>query len=136
MAHLASLTHPESGLSEFVNVDAKVGRGKPNHPADVEAVQRLIAIIVSASSIGELGVPSPTGRFDAVTGFYIYDIQANARHHARHTVVDGVVTPAPRGQITYGGVGVYCILHMNAIAKETNPTAFASLLSRYQRPTT
>lgn len=135
MAHIARLTHPESGLSEFINVDAKVGRAKPNHPADVEAVQRLIAIIVGASNVGELGIPSPTGRFDAVTGYYIYDIQANARHYARNTIVDGVVTPVPRGQSTYGGIGVYCILHMNAIAKDTNPAAFADLLSRYQRPT-
>jgi hypothetical protein len=133
MAYVARLSQPEHGMEEYLNVGAKVGGDPdcPNNPSDVEAVQRLIALILRGTSGVKLGVPSPSRQFDAVTGYHIFNIQHFVKKKRPGTIVDGCVSPA-RG-VSYGG-GVYCILNSNAMARANDKDAWQSILERF-RPT-
>ncbi|MBS1828841.1 MAG: hypothetical protein JST93_26295 [Acidobacteria bacterium] len=133
MPHLSRLSPPVEGISEYINIDAKVGRDCANRSGDVEIIQRLVAIIARNS---DMGIPFPTGRFDAITGYYIFAIQLSARRNLPGTVIDGAISPVPAGQLHYRSHGTYCLLHINAIAQETNPAAYAELISRFQRQST
>lgn len=132
MAHVAKLPQPEGGMNEFLAVSGKVGgdRDCPNKYSDVQAVQRLLALIVRGTSGEDLGVPPATGRFDALTGFHIFNIQNWVRKSRQGTIVDGCVSPA-RG-VSYGGGGIYSILHLNAMARANNRALWEKLLDDFR----
>ena len=131
MAHIARLTPPRDGISEYLNVDAKVGSDAncPNRRDDVEAVQRFLSIVLTGRQDLRFAPPVPTGAFDVNTAYYIYHLQHRVAVRDRGTIVDGCISPA-RG-LSYGG-GVYSILHLNAMAQEANRAAWAAVLDRYR----
>jgi hypothetical protein len=120
-------------MAEFLNVGARVGSDPdcPNSPNDVQAVQRLIALILRGTPGTKLGVPIPDGRFDAITGYHIFNIQNFVKKSKSGTTVDGVISPAPR--VSYGG-GIYSILYLNAIAHKKDPANWAKILDRFRPP--
>ncbi len=131
MPSVVPLNPPQPGLDRILNVSQKVGPDAdcPNQPDDVEAVQRLIGIAASefAGKHG-FGVPQPTGKFDPLTGFYIYHMQTTHNRHHPGATIDGCITPA-RG-VSYGG-GVFTIVHFNNIAKSKNKAAWEALIRKY-----
>lgn len=131
MAHIARLTPPRDGISEYLNVDAKVGGDAncPNLRDDVEAVQRLLSIVLTGRQDLRFPPPVPTGSFDINTGYYIYHLQHRVAVRDRGTIVDGCMSPATG--LSYGG-GVYSILHLNGMAQEANRAAWAAVLDRYR----
>lgn len=42
----------------------------------------------------EIGVPVPTGRFDAATGYWIFRQQSVNKPEHQNLIVDGIVSPA------------------------------------------
>lgn len=133
MAHIDVLHPAVDGIDRYLNVDHKVGPNPdcPNDPSDVEAVQRLLALAARGTSAARIsGVPSPTGNFDALTGFFIYHLQTRIHGRRGHggTVIDGCVSPAHGA--SYGG-GVYSILHLNAIAQTQSRTEWEAILARF-----
>src|SRR5512141_1358895 len=78
MGRLLTLNPPYNGMSAIVNVLGRVGPGEQNNPDDVRVVQRLLQMASRGKAFaGSIGVPQTTGRFDAVTGFWIFDVQAS-----------------------------------------------------------
>jgi hypothetical protein len=131
MAHISKLSPPQAGMEEYLNVGGKVG-GDPdctNNPSDVQAVQRLIALILRDTQGTKLGVPAPSGKFDAITGYHIFFVQHFAQKRRPGAIVDGCVSPA-RG-ISYGG-GTYSILNLNGMARANDPAAWESILQRFR----
>lgn len=131
MAYVERLKAPQNGMEEFLNVGAKVGVDPdcPNRQADVRAIQQLLSIIINGTPGVKLGVPAPTGEFDAITGFHIFNIQNFVKKKKPGTVVDGCVSPA-RG-ISYGG-GIYSILNLNAMAHHKDKAQWARILEPYR----
>lgn len=131
MARIDKLSQPQHGMEQYLNVSSKVG-GDPdceNNRSDVQAVQSLLALILRGTKGVDLGVPSPTGKFDAVTGYHIFNIQNFVKKQRPGTIVDGCVSPAHG--VSYGG-GTFCILHINAMARRNDPAAWEKILERYR----
>jgi len=128
MAYIMPLKFGE--VDRILNVEQKVGpRDCPNLPGDVEAVQRLLAIAARAfASSHGFGLPYPTGNFDALTGFYIYDYQCHQRSKKPETVIDGCVSPAHGA--SYGG-GFWTIVGLNELACEHDRNAWEEALSHF-----
>jgi len=130
MAYIMPL--PSEEIGRILNVEQKVGprAACPNLPSDVEAVQRLIAIAAQSwASTHGFGLPYPTGNFDPLTGFYIYDFQHSQTSRKPGTVVDGCVSPAHG--VSYGG-GIWTIVGLNYIAREHDPNAWEEALSHFE----
>jgi hypothetical protein len=123
MAFVMSLDTPVTTLqrkqmSRILNVTQKVGlrlNGAVNSSDDVRAVQELLAIAVRDHPIKP--APRPTGTFDAITGFWIFDAQSSLRKQFGGEIVDGVVSPAQRGRVMYGP-GMWIIVFFNATAMD------------------
>ena len=136
MAFRMDLTPPFFGLNRILNVSSKVGPTADcsNNSNDVELVQRLLALMIpgtpSLAALG-FGLPAPTGRFDALTGFYIFQTQASVRNlpFGRGEIVDGCVSRA-RGA-SYGQQGFWTIVVLNLNAKEKNPAGFELLMNTF-----
>src|SRR6476660_774668 len=95
MARMLTLNPPYEGLSTIVNVLGRVGPKEQNNADDVRVVQRLLQMCARGSRIGgNLGMPQPSGHFDAATGFWIFYIQYDYKQHFGGTQIDGVVSPA------------------------------------------
>lgn len=99
MAYLSRLTTPFNGMDRIYNVSERVGPFQEcfNNPTDVELVQFLLLSAINRTNVpGTEGMARPlvNGRYDAVTGFWIYRFQDGMKRHGAHTVVDGVVSPA------------------------------------------
>lgn len=126
MGRILVLNSPFEGLSAIVNVLARVGSGEANNPDDVRVVQRLLQLASRGGSPAKsLGVPQPTGHFDAVTGFWIYHTQ---NWYPRQKV-DGVVSPAHGAHYAPGG-GVWTIVLFNVFAKKYSPADYATFLAQ------
>ncbi len=126
MARILALNPPFNGLSTIVNVLGRVGPGEPNNPDDVRVVQSLLQMCARGKAFAaSIGVPQPSGHFDAATGFWIYQTQNSMRGQ----VVDGVVSPAHGTHYAPGG-GVWTIVIFNNIAKSTAPAEYAAFLAR------
>jgi hypothetical protein len=132
MAYVTKLDPPSDGMDQYLNVATKVGADSDcvNEASDVRAVQSLIALILRGTKGVKLGVPAPSGEFDAVTGFHIFNIQNFVKKKRPGTIVDGCVSPA-RG-ISYGG-GVYSILHLNGMARANDKAAWETILKRFPK---
>lgn len=132
MAYIMNLNPPVQGMNRMLNVAQKVGPHADcvNLPGDVEAVQRLMAIVAqSYAGTHHFGLPQPTGRLDPLLGFYIYELQYRRKMDtAPTTVVDGCISPA-RG-IVYGG-GVWAIAELNFAAMSQDRAAWEAVLARF-----
>jgi hypothetical protein len=132
MASILTLRPPLSGMARALNVDQRVGPRTdcPNDPADVEAVQRLVAVVARGyAATRGYPLPQPNGQFDPLTGFYIYNLQAQVSGRGQTgSIVDGVLSPA-RGAVY--GAGVWTIIHLNAIAYTQSRMEWEELLRRY-----
>ncbi len=131
MAYVLTLSQPIEGLDRILNVSQRVGPQSdcPNNPDDVELVQRLINLGArNFAARCHFGLPQPTGRFDPLTGFYIFYYQWFSHSTDRVTQIDGAVSPA-RG--VFYGLGVYAIINLNMTARNVDRTGWESLLRRY-----
>jgi hypothetical protein len=129
MARILVLNPPFEGMSTIVNVLGRVGPKEPNNPDDVRVVQRLLQMGSRGAGFAtSMGVPQPTGRFDAVTGFWIFYAQNIFK--ARHgEIVDGVVSPAHGAHYAPGG-GIWTIVIFNFFAKQSSPADYATFLAQ------
>jgi len=130
MAFVMTLSPPYRGMDRILNVRQKVGPDSDciNDHDDVTAVQRLIALVARDFQAQHgFGLPQPSGRFDAVTGFYIYRLQVKNEHAAGRTI-DGAVSPA-RGA-SYGAE-IWSIVHFNWLGYTNYRTEWEALLSEY-----
>jgi hypothetical protein len=126
MGRILALNPPYQGLSTIVNVLARVGPTETNTSDDVRVVQRLLQMCARGSNIGaRIGMPQPTGNFDAATGFWIFYTQAGQR---RGVIVDGIVSPAHGAHYAPGG-GVWTIVIFNYLAKNASPQEYAALVA-------
>jgi hypothetical protein len=129
-ARILHLASPFEGLTKIVNVFFPVGPHQPNQAEDVRVVQNLMHA-VALFSAGRAGISAPevNGRFDAVTGFWIFYLQSTLR--AGHIgVVDGIVSPARGG--AYFGATPSFIAHLNGAAHRANPAVFQSFLNVFE----
>lgn len=128
MPNILTLNPPYQGMSQILNVTQKVGPDPDcaNLRMDVEAVQALLFLAVRTyPGVHGFGIPHTTGRFDALTGFYIFHIQCKENRQAAGTVIDGCVSPARGGN--YGG-GVYTIIRLNFLARSASQDAWEGLV--------
>lgn len=140
MAFRMDLTPPFFGLNRILNVSKKVGPNLDcsNDSNDVELVQRLFGLIVPGSgALNPLGfgVPAPTGKFDALTGFYIYHSQATIHHvkSASAEIVDGCISVA-KSSSSYGPRGPWTIVILNIEAKRINAAGYELLFKTFPVP--
>jgi hypothetical protein len=120
------LNPPYNGLTAIVNVLGRVGPGEPNNPDDVKVVQRLLQMGARGKAFaGSIGVPQTTGRFDAATGFWIYE----AQHDFKSPGLDGVVSPAHGAHYAPGG-GIWTIVIFNDLAKRNCPADYAAFMAQ------
>src|SRR5262245_55807093 len=94
MPRILPLNPPFHGMSSILNVLERVGPGEPNKSTDVIIVQKLMLLVARNTNGASAGLPVPTGRFDAVTGFWIYHLQKVQTRSHPGQVVDGIVSPA------------------------------------------
>lgn len=135
MPTIERLNPPLSGMDRFINVSQKVGDGRDcsNNSGDVEVVQRLIALggAEFANKHG-FGLPQPTGRFDPITAYYIFHMQAYQHNFRNSAVIDGCVSPALG--MDYGG-GIYVIVGLNFVARRQNQWGWEQLMNRFSLAT-
>ena len=122
---------PENGMQEYLNVSSKIGGESDcsNQLSDVEAVQRLLDVILRGSGGEKLGVPPPNGRFDALTGYHIFFVQNFVRKSRPGTIVDGCISPA-RG--LHYGREVFTIVNLNAMAHRRDKAGWERVLDRFR----
>jgi hypothetical protein len=115
-------------MSSIVNVLNRVGPEEANDSADVRVVQRLMQMAGRGSPVGSrIGMPTPHGKFDAVTGFWIYHLQNAQRSRHPGQVVDGIVSPAHGS--AYGPGTHWTVVILNALAKDNSASDYAAFLS-------
>lgn len=127
MACKLKFSHPNQGMSFIYNVSSHVGDSRtcPNLPDDVQLIQFLIRELIpkldasGGRKIREL--PRLTGQFDALTGFWIYNIQSSNEDVVK---VDGVISPA-KG-VTYGAKA-WTIAGLNYKYKQFYPDKYDKL---------
>jgi hypothetical protein len=122
MAQRLKLGQNPAGLTFIYNVSQKVGYKQSNLPEDVQLVQFLLREISRGRpDLHLLGLPNVTGRFDSVTGFYVYLWQ----HYAHRPVIDGVVSPAHG--LTYTASAAWVIVDLNASYRNLSKQGFETL---------
>jgi len=133
MAHIV-VPHPAiPGLDRYLNVDSKVGPGCPNIPSDVQAVQSILSLLVKAShsSTGLTPLLEINGRFDTVTGFFIFLAQVNMhRRNPSGFKVDGCISAAGHNYY-YGSGGIFSIVELNMAAKTADQRGWDAVLQRF-----
>jgi hypothetical protein len=129
MSRILALNPPYEGLSTIVNVLKRVGPGEANDTADVRVVQRLIQMGARSASAEtrSVGFPSVTGRYDAMTGFWIYHLQAFSKRSNPLRIVDGIVSPAHGA--SYASNTHWTIVLLNKYAKDHSPSEFSAFLA-------
>jgi hypothetical protein len=128
MARILVLNPSFQGLSIIVNVLNRVGPSESNDAGDVKVIQTLLRMIKS-NFAKKVGLPSITGSYDGLTGFWIYDTQYFMKTKKGHpsVIVDGIVSPA-RGAV-YAGGAPWTIVLFNSFAKGDSPVEYAAFLS-------
>lgn len=127
MACRLKFSQTNQGLNFIYNVSGHVGdaRSCPNAPDDVQLVQFFIKELIpkfdpaGGRKIKEL--PRVTGQFDALTGFWIYNVQSSNEEVVQ---VDGIISPA-KG-VMYG-VKAWTIAGLNYKYKQFFPDRFEKL---------
>lgn len=128
-----------TGMKFIYNVSKHVGpmKSNPNDADDVQLVQFLIREVrksnPSSVTLAGLAVPTLSGLFDAVTGFWIYQSQSNYLQRGGVTI-DGIVSPA-RGELYHPGCP-WVIIHLNFFLHKQAPAVFDALPDNAElRPT-
>ncbi len=123
MAHLFVTQPSFQFLPVFFNVDEVVGDVPAvNKNEDVLLVQFFLKVIgrqVRASELQIARLVQVTGVMDKLTIDAIEVLQVIARRRNPATVVDGRVSPARGGAISYGG-GFWTIAILNNFIKDNN----------------
>lgn len=127
MACKLRINPPSQGLNFIYNVSSHVGDARtcPNLKDDVQLVQFLLREVVpkldptGGRKIQEL--PRPSGQFDVLTGFWIYNMQSS---NEDIVTVDGIVSPA-KG-VSYGSKA-WLIAGLNFKYKQFFPDRFEKL---------
>ena len=122
------------GIDRILNVDATVGPsvvGGVNSADDVSAVQALFAIYLGGETSPVTPLPQQTGTFDSATGYYIYRLQGAEQKSWPTSVVDGLVSPATDGEVSYGG-GYFVIAALNFQAYDQDADAWNALVAQYE----
>lgn len=129
MSRILALNPPYNGLSTIVNVLKRVGPGEVNDAADVRVVQRLIQMGAKGASaaVSSVGLPSVTGMFDAVTGFWIYHCQRLQKGLHPLQVIDGIVSPAHG--VSYATNARWTIVLLNSFARVHSPVELNAFVS-------
>jgi hypothetical protein len=128
MSRILSLNPPLYGLSTIVNVLKRVGPGEVNDAADVRVVQRLIQMGGKGSSdAANVGLPSVTGKYDAVTRFWVYHLQRVLKGAHPLQIVDGIVSPAHGA--SYASNTYWAIVLLNEFAKKHSPADYSAFLA-------
>lgn len=121
------------GLKQIMNVTKKVGTESDcaNRSNDVEAVQKLLNLFLPSTEIfrAGFGLTNGTGRFDALTGFYIFKFQRSMALTGRTVTIDGCVTRATA--FGYGGNTMFTIVGLNASANTRNPAGYAAFMASF-----
>lgn len=123
MAARLRLNPAQSGLSHIYNVTLHVGGTKScsNLHDDVMLVQFFLRELVpkfgSDRKVQEL--PALSGKFDGLTGFWIYHWQNSGEGS---TEIDGVISPA-KG-LTYSSSKAWVIAQLNFSYKKVFPDRF------------
>jgi hypothetical protein len=123
MAARLKVNPPQSGLSHIYNVTLHVGGAKTcsNLADDVMLVQfflrELVPQLGGDRKVQEL--PIVNGKFDGLTGFWIYHWQNSGEGS---TAVDGVISPA-KG-LTYSNSKAWVISQLNFVYKKHFPQRF------------
>lgn len=129
MARLQPINPPFQGISVIVNVNNRVGPKETNSPDDVKVVQRLLQMAGKGQVFSsEVGLPAVTGRFDAVTGFWIFRIQSVRKRSSPNQIVDGVASPAQAAG-AYSPGSPWMIVILNSLAKEHDPAGYAAFVA-------
>jgi hypothetical protein len=122
MAQRLTLGKNPVGLTFIYNVSQKVGYKQSNLPDDVQLVQFFLREIGrTRPDVQMLGLPQPTGKFDALTGFYVYLWE----HYAHRPVIDGIVSPAHG--LTYAPQAAWVITDLNASYRNISKQGFETL---------
>jgi hypothetical protein len=124
MAGRLKLAANPTGMTFIYNVSQRVGFKEANLPDDVQLVQFFLREeMKSRADLLPLGIPTLSGKFDAVTGFYLYLWQ----NKAKRPIVDGVVSPAHG--VHYGGSAssVWLIVDLNNVFRTAKPAEFEKL---------
>jgi hypothetical protein len=136
MAHLMPLQQPfktaGGSMGVILNVGQKVGRparGGVNNFNDVQAVQALIDLYFAFSPMQTM-LPSANGAFDPTTGYWIYELQVGLRQRHPSQIIDGIISPARNGMVTYGA-GEWTIVELNAGASSRDFDSWNSLCMQY-----
>jgi hypothetical protein len=129
MSRILALNPVVEGMSTIVNVLKRVGPGEANDTADVRVVQRLIQMAARGASAEtrSVGFPSVTGKYDAVTGFWIYHLQRAQRPLHPLQIIDGIVSPAHGAG--YASNARWTIVLLNLFAKRHSPSEFSALVA-------
>jgi hypothetical protein len=129
MGRILALNPPFNGMSAIVNVAGRVGPREQNNPDDVRVVQRLLQMCSRGQAFStSAGVAQVTGHFDAVTGFWIFNVQERIRATmVPSQIVDGIVSPAHGAR--YGG-GIWTIVMLNSVAKANSPGDYSTYLAQ------
>ncbi len=130
MAQLLALNPPYNGMSTIVNVGGRVGPVEANSSDDVLVVQRLLQMCSRGGTFSsKVGAAVPTGRYESVTGFWIFWVQDRVKAmFTRSQIVDGIVSPARGAHYAPGG-GIWTIMVLNEQAKLHAPQEYAAYLA-------
>src|SRR5438128_1479652 len=129
MAYKFELSTPLEGMTHIWNVSQHVGWEKtnPNLPTDVELCQFFIRELLKGGFTGKRANAAAhrpevkkTGIFDAVLGFWIFELQG-----APGAVADGVISPA--NGFTYDHAHGWLITQLNVSYFLHLPELFATL---------
>ena len=127
MASKLKITPSIEGMTYIYNVSSHVGDGQAcaNHYDDVQLVQFLLRqlILKAAASTKIQTLPQPSGVFDVVTAYWIYNVQ-NAS--PKFFITDGKISPA-KSSATYGEGRFWSIVALNLMYKRANPSEFDKL---------
>jgi hypothetical protein len=137
MAHLMPLKQPiqtyGGSMGIILNVGQTVGhprRGGVNNFNDVQAVQALIDLYLAFKQSPQLMLPTVTGAFDAITGFWIFETQVFLRKKNPSQIIDGIISPVRGGMVSYGA-GEWAIVELNAGASSFAFDSWNSLCMQY-----
>ena len=135
MAFRMPIPRNSTGLTEFMNVSAKVGTESDcvNRTNDVEAVQRMLNLFIPQTSIFKFGfgLCKTNGTFDALLGFYLFKLQRGGILAGfKSDVVDGCVSIATG--FGYGAHTQYTIVAINQAANNFNKVGYDNFMATFR----
>jgi hypothetical protein len=125
------LSPSETFTRDMINVEERVGPRQVNLRDDVRIVQELLRMAYKNDPAATYGLPQVTGRFDAVTGFWIFEFQ-RGNLTGRNQIIDGIISPA-KG-VAFAPGGIWTIVALNSAARmNASGGAYLDMLDRASR---